>query len=486
MDPTQTRLMPEGTVPVNFTLKRDCEGSQLSGGIIALIIIAVIVLVALVGSLAAFIQKQIDVNALKKNAQEAAQRLAETNNWRIVAAGGVKGSDAPAQPAPAAHALHNAAASSTQHALAADCQDRSAMLHSAVASTDLMLARNMDAMPALPIGTMYQQGLVQVQRSDMGEGAEEGQGCGGASFNAQHQQAPNTSLLTPQQMEPLQHARGQMALGASLADQQMAGAITTCNTNQTTLNTLQNINAAMNAKGSSMMNQKQASLRAMSQAMQPLIQGMPGLANRLASATPTTSDNDAFVADMPGTQLLSLQDRTMGQYNNGASGEASDNGKGMTATSTLTSLDVSFGGRPDDRKGITAQQYKELMHNSNPLNTAPQSTILTADEVTLARQNNLALQCAAAKDPRMAFQYLNAVGASNPVTVTGMKAALARQPSLQPMLSTPGKNMYGMDDAGARPALAMPSMSAVPVEFGETLAAAYARGSQSCTAASLV
>lgn len=450
-------------VPVELQLKEDCQSSQLSGGMIALIIIAVIVLVALVGSLAAFIQKQIDVNNLKKSAQSAAEALAKSNSVRIVAAGGTgkygnENGNATAR-APEACPTARSVAQAEQNAV----------------------QRASTGQSAQPIASMYLQGSLGTPSSASADQ------CTGTAYATQHLASPSTSgsLLPPSQIHPENAASAQLALNTTLTNQAKVGAASSCVMNQEGDQLLQGINAAMNAKGTSMMNQKKASVRQLAQVTQQIVNTNPGLAKNLAAMQGQSGDNDAFVPDasMGGvpTQLLPLQDHLYGQYNNGIVADTN-----TTSSSALTSLDVAFAGKPNDRLGITAQQAKDLAYNSNINNFAPQSTQLTADEVTLTRQNNLLLQCAAAKDPRRAAMYLNAVGASNPVTVTGMKAALARQPSMYGTISRPVKGGYGMDDAGARVPLALPSMSASPPDFMETAAAAYARASQSCTAASLL
>jgi len=441
----------------------DSGGAGLSGGIIALIIIAIIVLVVLVAALAAFIQRQMDVKRSRRCVRPAA--------------GGVPAGMSIKQNT----AEDGADEAENEHS---STKTRSAPARKAGAVADVQVVTGqangaVDAASA-PFFGQSQPAATAAQQNQPGTNGVSGASCNPRSLVTQVQPGRLSGALTPSQLNQGRHSRAAEALRASIVSN--AG---TCSApgNPNGSQQLRSINAALNAHGNSTVTTAGAKTRALRQATQSLM--TPAVQAGIASTT--RGNGGAMVGDVKGQYLVDLNNYPLGaQTTNGGKAivPANTNDPGASPQ-TPTMIAQAFSGKPVD-KGVTADMAKRMQYAYDITNFTPESSQFTSEEVAAQRANNLALQDAAARNPAMAAQYLAGVGASNPVTITGIKSAVARQAALgRNTLSRPVKGGYGFLDASIRPPLALPALSAASPTWMESTAAAYARASQSCTAAQI-
>ena len=435
------------------------SGGGLSGGIIALIIIAIIVLVVLVAALAAFIQRQMDVKRSRRCVRPAAGGVPAGMSG-VSSKGMVSASDSSGGHTTTTHAAqqHDAA-----HAHATPSKHQEATALSSAPSSG----------QSQPASLAAQQNLAGTQPAP-GSGY-----CGSSNLVKQVQPGRLSSVLPAAQINNSRHQQSLRAKQASFSSNPgTCAALGNPNAPQQ----LQSINAALNTPGTSTVTTAGARVRALSQATQSVLTP----ADRANIASTAKGNGAAMVGNVKGQYLVDLNNHPMGaQTTNGGRSivpDTNDPGKG---TQQPTPIAQAFSGKPVE-KGVTADMAKRMQYAYDITNFAPESSQFTSVEVAAQRANNLALQAAAARNPAMAAQYLAGVGATTPVTMSGIRSAVARQGALGRVgLSKPVKNGFGFLDAAIRAPMALPMMSASPPTFNESTAAAYARASQSCTAAQI-
>lgn len=437
------------------------SAKAMSGGIIALIIISIIFLAVLVGFLAAFIQRRMDLNVLRKGVGEA---VSQPTQSPVLAR-----SESPMQ----ASNSNNAGGTATNAAgmnLTQQQQAQMALMNQGTQQQQDVSGEMLQG-PSPPLANNeIQQGIVSLK-----QGLSTG-------FNLSQQSQPSASpgILTPAGINPQRYASATRAMSASLNENAVSAATGSCLFKPSGAAFARAVQNAVNVAGDASSTTAENQVRAVSGVVQAALVNDPSLARLVARASGSI-DPDAIVTE-------AANDGHMVDLNAAPGGDALIVPTGMSGPgSTISQVqdmdithEVALG-----IKGVSAQAAERDNYGTTLANFAPQSSTMSQQMLRQKMINDQVLRVMACKNPQYAAQILEGVGASQPVTFAGVKTSMSMRPLMYPQISRPPKNDGEFIDAALRPPLVLPIISTGEGPASTNYSVSQAKISQGCTQASL-
>lgn len=441
--------------PSAFSAKGVCDeqvnaAKRMSGGIIALIIISIIFLTALVGFLAAFIQRRLDINALR----------------RTESSGGRQPIQQLARASPGNVGANSSGMGMTPERLAQNellQMQADAAMHQRQPTAEMMAGRD----PMLS-NNAAQQGVVPL---DVGA-------SGGYNLAAQSQAPVSPGILTPSQLYPQRHANANRALATSMNENAMSAAAGSCVFKPSGAALARAVQSAVNVGGDATSTTAENQVRAISGVVQSALAQDPALRRLIAQASGSI-DSDPIVTE-------AANDGNMVDLNMTPAGSSHVlplDAHGST-TAQIHAMDIAHEPAGPIR-GVTSAAVERDNYAMNLANFAPQSSTMSQQMVNQKMINDRVLRVMACKNPQYAAQILEGVGASQPVTFAGVKTSMSMRPLMYPQISRPPKNDGEFIDAALRPPLVLPIITTGEGPGSTNFSVSQAKISQNCTQASL-